>query len=128
MPAANTGPLATASWLLSRGLTPPSNKWNVQVTLRVAEAELRIELFGEEWGFRFEHADKVSWIRVTDLPFVHGRDEHELLKDTPSLKNFGALLHKLERRFSIDFDRDQGEIETSLRDAEPAIRDWLASL
>lgn len=132
----NTGPLATALWLVSRGLVPDRERWYVQVTIGTAEPVgneseatlLRVELFSEEWGFWFGHLGKVSWIRVTDMPFVHGRDEHELLGETPALKNIGALVRALELRFGIRFVRHSGLIRTSLSGADAAIREWLASL
>ena len=131
----NTGPLASASWLLERNLTSPEQRWYVEVALGTGDAPpdddtgtlLRIELFSEEWGFWFRHADQVSWIRVTDLPFVHGRDDHALLRDTPALRTFGKLVRALERRFDVSFAPEHARIRTSLFGSEAAIRDWLTS-
>ncbi len=92
------------------------------------DASFHLELFSDEWGYKFEHADKVSWIRVTDVPFIHGRDDHQLIRITPALKNIGRLVQDLEQRFTIKFGRDTAAIKTTLRDAEPAIRDWIRSL
>jgi hypothetical protein len=129
----NTGPLAAAAWLLARGLTAPDARWNVEILLGTSEAHpdedaptlLRVELFSEEWGFWFRHEDRVSWIRVTDLRFAHGRDEHEMLRATPALKDFGSLVHAIEARFDISFRRESAAIRTSLRDADAAIRAWI---
>jgi len=126
----NTGPLATAQWLLARNLTAPHPKWYVEVTLRTEApggTELRIELFSEEWGFWFGHEDKVSWIRVTDLPFAHGRDDHGLLELTPPLRNIGVLVRAIEERFGIRFVAEAAGVRTSLFGAELAIRDWVTS-
>jgi hypothetical protein len=129
----NTGPLATAVWLMTHGLPCREPRWFVEVDLRVPHADedsatlLRIELFSEEWGFWFRHEGKVSWIRVTDVPFAHGRDEHALLSHTPALKNIGRLVSTLEERFGIQFDREAAEIRTSIVGAEQPVRDWIAS-
>lgn len=120
---------------MARGLTPHEPRWFVEVTFGVAGAasdkddttQLRIELFSEEWGFWFRREGKVSWVRVTDVPFVHGRDEHALLRDTPALKNIGRLVRALEERFDIRFDRDAPLIRTSLLGTEQTIRDWIAA-
>jgi hypothetical protein len=131
----NTGPLATAAWLIAHGLTSREPRWFVEVTLGVAgrnpdedaATQLRIELFSEEWGFWFRHEGKISWIRVTDVAFVHGRDEHSLLPETPALKNIGRVVHALERRFDIRFDRAVPLIRTSLVGEEQTISAWIAS-
>ena len=88
---------------------------------------LRLELYSEEWGFWFRHEDKVSWIRVTDVPFVHGRDDHALLGAISALKNLGSVVRTLENRFGVQFAFGAASIRTSLSEAEPAIREWLAS-
>ena len=135
----NTGPLASARWLVARDLFPKEPKWFVEVMLRTADAiadlldegtasQARIEIYAEEWGFAFRHAGKLSWIRVTDVPFVHGRDEHELLGEIPPLADLGALVRVLEDRHGLRFDRAAPWIRTSLVGAEPTIREWIASL
>lgn len=131
----NTGPLASAAWLLARELTPPTGRWHVEILLGTspetvddqATTLLRVELYSEEWGFYFRHDSRVSWIRVTDLPFVHGHDEHGLLSDTPPLKNFGALVRTLESRFSIAFVPRSAAITSNLVVASDAIRSWIES-
>jgi hypothetical protein len=128
--------LATAAWLLARGLVPHASRWHVQVTIGTSDPVVdedaatlfRVELFSEEWGFWFRHAGKTSWIRVTDMPFVHGRDDHDLLAATPSLKNIGNLLRTLERRFDFEMQPRCALLRTNLIGAEIAIRDWLAAL
>jgi hypothetical protein len=131
----NTGPLAAAAWLMARGLTPPDSRWHAEINISTTEAAVeeqgptvfRVELYSEEWGFWFRHAGKVSWIRVTDLPFVHGHDEHGLLADTPALKNLGTFVRTLERRFGFQFALDAPHVRSSLMNAETAIREWLAA-
>ena len=84
----NTGPLATASWLIARDLVPQPAKWFVTITFASRDgAKLDLEILSEEWGFRFERHDRVSWIRVTDIAFAHGHDDHELLPHTPKLRD-----------------------------------------
>ena len=129
----NTGPLATAAWLVAHDLVPQEPRWHLEVILAPpgvdpedeAATALRVELFSEEWGYCFRHDRKVSWIRVTDLPFVHGRDDHGLLPHTPALRSFGTLVARLEERFGIQLAREPAALRTSLRDAEAAIRAWI---
>lgn len=129
----NTGPLATAAWLAARGLIPSEARWYAEIlvgtsadTLDEEESTLlRIELFSEEWGYCFRHGGKVSWIRVTDVPFMHGRDEHSLLGDTRALTGFGTLVRAIESRFGISFDPRSAVIQTNLFGADGAIREWI---
>jgi hypothetical protein len=125
----NTGPLAAAAWLLARGLFPRDPRWFVEVELVAGEdTRFVIEVYTEEWGIAFHHAGRVSWIRVTDIPFVHGRDEHDLLGEVPTLRDIGSLVSTLERRYGIRFPRDP-MIRTSLSDgAESNIRHWARTL
>jgi hypothetical protein len=133
--SSNTGPLATTAWLIERGLSSREPRWFVEIMIgtsdgfpdKDAATLLRIELFSEEWGFWFQHDNKVSWIRVTDLRFVHGRDEHSLLRETPALGNLGALVRALEKRFDVRFVVETPLIRTNLFGAEPAINEWLRS-
>ena len=124
----NTGPLATAAWLLTRGLMPTERNWYVEVELFAGAAKFDIEIFAEEWGIAFHHDDRVSWIRVTDIPFVHGRDEHELLRETTSLRDVGNVIRLIENRYGLTFDREAAVIRTNITSAEPEIREWVASL
>lgn len=130
--ASNTGPLATAAWLVARDLFPDHHRWFVEIILiapsALADTELRIEIYAEEWGFHLRHAGRDSWIRVTDVPFIHGRDDHGLLAITPPLHAIDSLVHALEQRFAVRFARDAAAIRTSIAAAEPVIRAWLAEL
>jgi hypothetical protein len=133
---ANTGPLASAAWLVHRDVFPNDPKWSVEIVL-VPEGEqvldgattsFQLAIYAEEWGFSFSHGSSLSWIRVTDVPFVHGRDELQLLAATPPLKRIGELLYQIERRFGLRFDRPRATIRTTIAGAEPKIRAWLESL
>jgi hypothetical protein len=124
----NTGPLAAAAWLLARGLFPREPRWFVEVELVASEhTRFVIEIYAEEWGFAFHHHDRVSWIRVTDIAFVHGRDDHDLLDEAPKLRDIGVLIAKLEGRFGLAFAKPP-TIRTSLGDADGKIREWVAAL
>lgn len=137
--AANTGPIASAAWLVARELYPKDPKWRVEIALGISEAALPaeldesttrfdLEIYAEEWGFRFCHTGQVSWIRVTDVPFVHGRDDHGLFRRTPPLKDIASLVRELEHRYEIRFHRDHAAIRTTLDDGLARIRDWLETL
>jgi hypothetical protein len=125
----NTGPLASAAWLISRDLMPSHARWFVEVAIAPTDAtSFKIEIYAEEWGFQFSHATRESWIRVTDVPFVHGRDDHRLLRLTPRLNDLGRLVRSLEQRYEIGLSREHAQIATNLVDAEPNIRAWVMSL
>jgi len=126
--SSNTGPIASAAWLAARELYPKEQRWHAVATLEHEQARFEIEIFAEEWGFKFQLADRESWIRITDLPFVHGRDDHELLAATPPLKHIGKLVRKLEAAHSLQFDRRAARIDTTIDAAEPVIRAWLETL
>jgi len=130
----NTGPVAAAAWLAELGLHSEEPRWHVEILIGAghdaphddAPTLLRVDLYSEEWGYLFRHAARESWIRVTDVPFVHGRDDHGLLPGTPKLRNLGALARCLEARFEIRLSLPDAVIRTSLRGADLAIRTWLA--
>lgn len=138
----NTGTVAASSWLTSLGLNPPPGtvRWHAEISLDVVNRPARVEfdehrdtrfhidIYSQEWGFLFCHAGRVSWIRVTDIPFVHGRDDHHLLEHTPALDNIGELLRAVEKRHEIHFFREHAMIRTNVVAAEPVIRRWLLQL
>lgn len=122
------GAEAAQRWLRALALAPVAH-WHAEIVI-LADLDTRFDLniYGEEWGFCFQHANRISWIRVTDVPFVHGRDEFQLLAATPPLKRIGELLYQIERRFQLHFDRKHPAIRTTLAHAEPAVRRWVESL
>jgi len=135
------GALAASSWLSARGISAGGLlRWNAEIALDVIDApapeefddrvasRFHLEIYAEEWGFYFCHAGRASWIRVTDIPFVHGRDDFAILSATPPLEDIGSLLRELESRHSIQFRRDRALVRTNLSRAEPAIRAWVLSL
>ena len=133
------GGQAAAQWLRDRklGTTKP---WYVEIALDVVETPAAVTYFGdtdtrfhlnvypEEWSVFFCHGSRSSWVRVTDEPFIHGRDDHDLLHQEPDLARIGYLLHALEQRFRLRFRRDRALVRTNLVGGERAIRDWLVTI
>jgi hypothetical protein len=126
----NTGPLASAAWLATLEVVPPGPRWFVEIVLGADDAGPRfhLDVYSEEWGFRFVHGELASWIRVTDIPFVHGRDDHGLLPETPKLRAIGRLLGMLEGKYGMKFPRDPVVVRTNVPEAEAKVREWLATL
>lgn len=138
----NAGTLAAAAWLSSLGLNPPPGtlRWHAEISLDVRpgpapaefdearDSRFHVDIYSEEWGFFFCHRGQVSWIRITDIPFVHGRDDHRLLMQTPALPDVGKLLRSLEQKHDIHFNRAHALIRTNVVAAEPMIRRWLQTL
>ena len=131
----NTGPLASAAWLIARGLLPKAPKWFVEIELpasgnsdRAQSGKLFLEVYAEEWGYRFEYDERVSWIRVTDVPFVHGRDEHGLLAKTPRLEQISALIRDIEQAHAINFERQHAIVRSNVPDDDGVIATWIKKL
>ena len=135
------GALAASAWLRTIGHTPPTlQRWNVEVLLGLAqsrpstdyddktETRFHISIYSEEWGVFVCHQGRASWIRVTDVPFVHVRDDFKLLSTFPALKDVGGLLRKLETQLAVRFARDHAAIHTNLPAIERDVRRWVASL
>jgi len=130
-----------ATWLRNfGGDTPAATRWHVEIAMGTAQerpppefdaavaTRFHINLYNDEWGIYFCHGGRSSWIRVTDLAFVHGRDDFGLISVTPPLKDLGSLLRRLEQTHAVRFQRQHASIKTNLPDTEPAIRTWLARL
>lgn len=139
--SATAGKLAAQAWLRSRLLTAPALiPWHVEVSLGVldrtpaadfderTETRLRIEIYSQEWGVFFCHGGNASWIRVTDIAFVHGRDDFGLLSVLPPLKDIGSLVRLIERRHALAFRRDLALVRSNVPGAERAVGSWLRSL
>jgi hypothetical protein len=138
--APTTGAFASHAWVRAQGSNISRHeRWRVRVFLDAIDeppapafdaavaTRFHLEIFSEEWGFFFCHAASASWIRVTDIAFVHGRDDFKLLPITPPLKQIGSLLRRVEQDAGVHFRRHHATIETNL-DIEPAVRSWVASL
>lgn len=138
----NAGTLAANAWLTSLGLNPPPGllRWNAEISLDIVDGPARaeydqtkdtrfhIDIYSEEWGYFFCHGGRSSWIRITDIPFVHGRDDHQLLTQTPALPDIGKLMRALEMKHNVRFNRPQALIRTNIVAAEPMIRRWLLTI
>jgi hypothetical protein len=135
------GAQAAGAWYSDRGFRAPTHeRWNVEISLATLDvpapemfddridSRFHVDIYGEEWGFFFCHGGRTSWIRVTDVPFVHGRDEFELLSTSPRLGEIGELLRGLESRHRILFRRKQALVKTNLPSAESSIRRWIEAL
>lgn len=122
----NTGPLASAAWLAALEITPETQRWSVEIALPAGEdSTFKLDVYAEEWGFSFSYRDRVSWIRVTDIRFVHGRDDHDLLAATPPLREIKKLVAALESRYDLAFDRERAQVRTTIPGAEPTLHAWL---
>jgi hypothetical protein len=138
----SAGASAAHSWITALGLHPPPGalRWHAEISLDVIDGPARadfdervdtrfhIDVYSEEWGFFFCHAGLTSWIRITDIAFVHGRDEHHLLTETPSLDGIGELMRRLEAKHHVRFNREHAIIRTNIVAAEPLLRRWLLTL
>lgn len=123
------------------GLPSPSiTRWHAEIALAVLDSaapdefdersatRFHLDIYSEEWGVFFCHGGGASWIRITDIAFVHGRDDHRLLEIVPALRDVGSLLRRLEQVHNLKFRRDHASVRTNLPNAEAAIRSWLAAL
>jgi hypothetical protein len=135
------GMLSAASWLRDRGVdSPGGRRWHFEVSLSTQDrpasplyddridTRFHIDIYSEEWGFFFCHGGRASWIRFTDVPFVHGRDDFALLAAIPPLVEIGGFLRNLEAIHQVVFRREHALIRTNLPSAAPVIRRWVESL
>lgn len=122
----NTGALAAAAWCAARDLFARTPQWSVEIVLDGADARFSVEIFAQEWGFAFRRSSALSWIRVTDMPFVHGRDDFSLLHRTPRLEHVATLMLALEEEHGIAFDRDAIQVHSDLG-GEEQIAAWISA-
>lgn len=135
------GAAAAAQWLTQRKLPSTARlRWHVEIALDVVAepaptvfdertaTRFHIDIYSEEWGVFFCHAGRSSWVRITDIAFVHGRDDFGLLATMPPLRDVGTLLRRLEQQHRVQLQRDFAAVRTNLGNAEPAIRRWIATL
>ena len=119
------GAEAADRWLAALGL-PASPRWFVEIGLTGdGDSRFDLNIYQEEWGFSFSQAGVTSWIRVTDVAFVHGRDDFRLLAETPDLLGIAGLLAAVERDHGIEWRRPAATVRTNVANAEPIVRDWL---
>lgn len=115
----------SARWLLALGL-PAMRRWHAEIELTAgAGTTFELNIYAEEWGFVLQHDGHTSWIRITDIPFVHGHDDFHLLPRTPDLLAVSVIAAELEAEHGITFDRANATIRTNLPGATETIRGWL---
>jgi hypothetical protein len=138
---AKSGRAGASAWLDARAIAAPrTTRWHAELAMDVidgpapvefderVDTRFHIDIYSEEWGFFFCHDGRASWIRVTDIPFVHGRDDYHLLGVAPNLDDIGALVRTLERLHQVKFRREHATIRTNLASGEASIRSWLVAL
>jgi hypothetical protein len=122
------GSAASVKWLDDRGLDARRTPhWYVEVSIDSDQRDTRLELniYPEEWGFVLRRGTKMSSIRITDVPFVHGLDDFQLLATTPALAEFGGLITVIERRFELGFFTTRATVRSNLTRAAAVVRPWL---
>ncbi len=119
------GRAESAAWLEALGLQPVP-RWHVEVVVDAGPAPKRaLNIYAEEWGFAFHHARRSSWIRVTDIAFVHGRDDFGLIARVPPLLALGVFAANLETEYEIELARSRAIIRSNVSGATPLVRRWL---
>jgi hypothetical protein len=114
------------AWLHALGLDAVP-RWHVEVSLDAgAGTKFHLNVYAEEWGFAFHHARRSSWIRVTDIPFVHGRDDFGLIVRVPALVALAAFLTSLEAEHGFKLPRTNTAVRTNIDGAAPVVRRWLS--
>jgi hypothetical protein len=122
------GAAATAAWVRQHGLdVARTPHWYVEISVPTDSVDIRLEinLYPEEWGVVFRRGNRVSSVRVTDVPFVHGLDDHKLLSELPELARIDDLLAVLERRYDVAFHRTRVTVRSNLTRATAIVRSWL---
>lgn len=114
------------AWLHALGLEPLP-RWHVEVSLDAgAGTKFNLNVYAEEWGFAFHHARRSSWIRVTDIPFVHGRDDFGLIAHVPALVSLAPFLTSLEAEHGFKLARTSAAVRSNIDGAAPMVRRWLS--
>jgi hypothetical protein len=126
------GPSDSARWLSARGLrAAPGERWATTIVLDddalAPTWQLQIAIEALEWSFCLTHENKMSWIRVLDVPRIQERDDFDLLSQSPALRNLAALVQWIEDRLQTRFRRAHARIRTTLPDAHAKIRLWVAA-
>ncbi len=115
-------------WLDETGLDPRGERhWYVEITLDSDDPRTRFELniYPEEWNFVFRSGKRVSSIRLTDQPYVHGCDDHQLLDSVPALAKVPTFLSALEQRFAITFVRHRAVVRSTFLRGSSIVKPWL---
>ncbi len=119
------GAEAANRWRTSLRL-PAVSKWQAEIAIEAStDTAFELNIYPEEWGFAFRHDGRCSWIRVTDIPFVHVHDDFELLRRTPDLLAIGETIAELEIAHAISFQRAHARIRTNIPKAGDVVREWI---
>jgi hypothetical protein len=122
------GALASAAWVERHGLhVSGTPHWYLEISIPTDAADTRFEIniYPEEWGIIFRRGNRVSSIRVTDLPFVHGLDDHRLLQHVSDIETIDHILALLEQRYDLAFHRMKATVRSNLTRAASIVRAWL---
>lgn len=122
------GAAASAAWCQERDLDVTDvSHWYVEIAIPtdIDDTRFEINIYPEEWGVVFRRGVRMSSIRVTDVPFIHGRDEHRLLAVLPALERIGELLSSLERQYDVAFHRERAAVHSNFARATMIVRRWL---
>src|SRR5437879_5682201 len=102
------GTRASRWWVDALGIITPPRSWGVEIMLGVTDkpapyafefarsTRFHVSIWPAEWDFFFCHGGRASWIRVTDVAFVHGKDDFGLLAEATPIHGVGLLIRKLE--------------------------------
>ncbi len=119
------GAEAADRWRTALGLSAVP-KWQAEIAIEAsADTAFELNIYPEEWGFAFRHDGRCSWIRVTDIPFVHVQDDFELLGRTPDLLAIGETIAELEITHAISFQRAHARVRTNIPKAAEVVRKWI---
>ena len=122
------GGAASAAWIEQHGLdVSRAAHWYVEISIPTDSADTRFEIniYPEEWGIVFRRGSRVSSIRVTDVPFVHGLDDHRLISQLPALERIDDLLGLIEQRYDVAFHRMRATVRSNLPRATAIVWPWL---
>jgi hypothetical protein len=69
------------------------------------DTRFQVTIRPDEWSYYVAHRGRVSSVRVTDLPRVHLRDDHNFVAATPPLRRIGTLIREFEQRCHVFLQR-----------------------
>jgi hypothetical protein len=134
------GSMDAGDWLKALDINAVDHHWFVEVALGVGDEAIvetwsggtdtrfHIYIYPQEWGYLFCHQGRTSWIRIADRAYVHGRDDYNLVTETPPLREIASLARDLEGRHQLALRRDRALVRTNLNAIDDRVRDWVAAL
>src|SRR5687767_1983330 len=119
------GRAEAAAWLEAMGLQA-APRWHVEVSVPAGDSTVfHLNVYAEEWGFALHHGDRSSWIRVTDIPFVHGRDQFGFITRVPPLRSIARFLAALELDHDIKWQWSDAAVLSNIAHANQVVSRWL---